>query len=134
MQSHLERDDILTTLGVRELTQEQGSPEWFALRRFVITSTVAVKVLRLMLQRPEFILEVDEIALLTDRLGMMIVHEGEGLSDDLLAYQNSSFDKLNGMTVHVLTPIAKAYGHTTSGKKMKELIDDIISGPKIRSQ
>ena len=130
----LERDDILTTLGVRELTQEQGSPEWFALRRFVITSTVAVKVLRLMLRRPEFILEVDEIALLTDMLGMMIVPEGEGLSDDLLAYQNSSFDELNKMTVSVLTPIAKAYGHTTSGKKKKEIIDAIISGPKIRSQ
>ena len=41
----LEQDDMLTILGVRKLTQEQGSPEWFALRRFVITSTVAVKVL-----------------------------------------------------------------------------------------
>ena len=87
-----------------------------------------------MLQRPEFILEVDEISLLTDTLGMMIVPEGEGLSDDLLAYQNLSFDELNGMIVNVLTPIAKAYGHTTSGKKKKELIDAIISGPKIRSQ
>ena len=56
----LERDKILTTLGVRELTQEQGSPEWFALRKFVITSTVAVKVLQLILQRLEFILEVDK--------------------------------------------------------------------------
>ena len=81
----LERDDILTTLGIRELTQEQGSLEWFALRIFVITSTVTVKVIRLMLQRPEFILEVDEISLLPDTLGMMIVPEGEGLSDDLLA-------------------------------------------------
>ena len=62
---------------------------------------------------------MDEISLLTDTLGMMIVPEGEGLSDDLLAYQNVSFDELNGMIVNVLTPIAKAYGHTTSGKKKK---------------
>jgi len=69
-----------------------------------------------MLQRPEFILEVDEIVLLTDTLGMMIMPEGEGLSGDLLAYQNNSFDELNGMTVNALTPIAKAYGHAISGK------------------
>ena len=49
---NLEQDEILTTLGVRELTQERGSPEWFVLRRFVITSNVTVKVLQVMLQSP----------------------------------------------------------------------------------
>ena len=39
----------------------------------------------------------------------------EDLSDDILAYQNNSFDELNGMPVNLLIPIAN--GHATSGKK-----------------
>ena len=41
----LEKDNAISNSGVRELTREQGSPEWFVLRRFVITSNIAVKAL-----------------------------------------------------------------------------------------
>ena len=84
----------MTDLGVREITQQQGSPEWFALRRFVITSNVAVKFLRLMLQQLSTTMDGDEIRFLTDNLGMMSIPEGEGLSDDVLSQQTKSVEEL----------------------------------------
>ena len=87
-----------------------------------------------MLQRLEFILEVDEISLLADILVMMIVPDENGFSDDLLVYQKNPSNELNGMIVGALNPIAKVCGHTTSGNKKKELVYAIISVPKISSQ
>ena len=124
-----ERDNIMTDLGVRELTQQQGTPEWFALRRFVITSTVAVKVLWLMLQQLSTTMDCDEISFLKDNLGMMSIPEGEGLSDDVLSQQTKSVEELKKMNVDTLKPIAKSYGHTISGKKKQDLIDAIRIGP-----
>ena len=37
------RQQLLETADLREFTREQGSPKWFILRRFAVTSTVAKK-------------------------------------------------------------------------------------------
>ena len=123
------RQQLLEKADLRELTREQDSPEWFILRRFVVTSTVAEKVLRLLIKFNIDLLDNEQCTFLQSSLGISTKTGNKEVDQEYLRYKDESQSNLLKLKRQQLVDIAKEYGHPISGNK-PELVTRILSGPK----
>ena len=92
---------------LRELTREQGSPEWFILRRFVVTSTVAEKILRLLIKFNIDLLDNEQCTFLQSSLGISTKTGNQEVDPEYLRYKDEPQSNLMKLKRPQLLDIVK---------------------------
>ena len=120
---------MLEKADIREVTCEQGTPEWFMLRRFLVTSTVAEKIIRLLIKCNINLISDDEVVFLNSSLGISTITGNEQVDLQYTDYKDKSESDLIKLKRPELVDILREYGHSLSGTK-PDLVKRIKSGPK----
>ena len=109
---------------VIELTEKQRTPEWFALRKFLITSTAAYN---LVLQSKNYTRTEGDF--LNNCIGISSEEEDKDvLSDEDLEMEFKESEYLMQLSSSSLKELCRKYGQPVSGKK-EILVQRIQSGP-----
>lgn len=119
---------VIQSANLVEMTVEQSSVEWFQMRKFTVTSTVGEKIIRLSLKHG---MANEEMKMfLSQTIGMRVDRPDTDLSDDLLAKALLPIPELNKLTVRELKDICRAYRRKVTGNK-SVLIQRVQEGPVI---
>jgi hypothetical protein len=108
------REQIFQAHGLCEETKSQGTPEWFILRLFRLTSTLSHRVL----PRCRDSLSQTAVWLLENDLGLHLESTMESAPVDP-SHASKSMEQLMRMSRTELSNIAKSYGRPHSGSKEK---------------
>ena len=121
------RANVLEQHGITEMTRGQRSPEWFLLRKFRVTRTVASVIVHASVQQ----FNIDE-ELLFQSAGIQVLPEPNTTAeyDD---YQFLSEAELMQKRKEDLVKACRAYNRPCSGNKPK-LVQEIRMGPHIVPQ
>jgi hypothetical protein len=116
------KEVFCTDQALNELTESQGTPEWFLLRKFSITSTVAKAVLDMDDDRSP-----EDKDWMRNNLGIQFRDAIDEPTIEDADYAAMSFPELIVKGKKELMEICKSLGHRTSGNK-KDMVNRIKTG------
>ena len=101
------------------MTQVQRDNAWRLARQFMVTSTVAEEIFRLLLKyKNDYVISSNDcVNLLSSKIGMSISTGYKEISNEFRKYLSMSKEDLQKLNMTELKPVATAYGQKCLGNK-----------------